>query len=303
MKNLEPKIKDEQEKFEKLNKLCKQYEVELRKLKVDEKTARGDDKKNILWVEKAITIISRYDFYDFHNRVLELLLDKLYGSALDDLKTFEHYIYSIVFEIPCPHKGDKNGAVFEGNRMCLPDITELPYVNSSHFDKLLKGFDSEKDLVRVFTSLLLEERVLLIMDKAEDLLPMAYALQSLIYPFELAILVPYLANDVDESQIDVSNLQHVSQPYSYLIGVIEKDKQHVIEMLRNDMQYDERTSPIIIDLTSKSENEKGKTRIKIIDGQTTAFSLEKGVCTELPKLFEKDNSLPKDEECKLINEI
>jgi hypothetical protein len=54
-------------------------------------------------------------------------------------------------------------ASFEGIRMSLPQLTELPYVNNSHFDKLLEQME-EKDIVRVFTSLLFEERVLLIMD-------------------------------------------------------------------------------------------------------------------------------------------
>jgi hypothetical protein len=174
----------------------------------------------------------------------------MFGEVLYENKTLEHYVYTIVFEIQCPSKGDKIGAVFEGNRFCLPNITELPYVNNTHFDLLLRKIDSEKDIVRIFTSLLLEERVLLIMDKAEELLPIAYALQSLIYPFELAILVPYLANDTSEEQIEVSNLNHVSQPYSYLIGIVEKDREAVVTMLKNDIQYDERTSPVIINLAT-----------------------------------------------------
>lgn len=190
MKEEEKELIEQKKKHE---TLIERLLMKLENLKKTEKQATYT-----LWIEKSIGIISRYDYYDFFNRILEVLLDKMYGEALLDHKTLEHYVYTIVFEIACPSKGDKIGATFEGNRFCLPDITELPYVNNTHFDMLLRKIDSEKDIVRIFTSLLLEERVLLIMDKAEELLPMAYALQSLIYPFELAILVPYLANDTGE---------------------------------------------------------------------------------------------------------
>jgi hypothetical protein len=137
------------------------------------------------------------------------MLDKMFSPEPFDRQTFEHYIFTLVFEIPCPRPGIAGSSYFEGLKMSLPDITELPYVNNSHFDKLLTVFEDEKDIVRVFTSLLFEERVLLIMDSAEDLLPVSYALQSLIYPFELTIFIPYLANDCPDNP-QISNLAHVA---------------------------------------------------------------------------------------------
>lgn len=66
-----------------------------------------------------------------------------------------------MFEIPCPRPN--HPVKFENMKMELPGIEELPYANSTHFDKLIEVME-EKDIVRVFTSLLFEERVLLIMD-------------------------------------------------------------------------------------------------------------------------------------------
>lgn len=57
-------------------------------------------------------------------------------------------------------------------------------------------------IVRVFTALLFEERVLLIMEDEKELLPVSNALQSLIYPFELTIFIPYLANDGEEDDVN-----------------------------------------------------------------------------------------------------
>jgi len=179
--------------------------------------------------------------------------------------------------------------------MALPDITDLPYANQSHFDKLLEMFDGN-DIVRVFTSLLLEERVLLIMDNPEELLPVSYALQSLIYPFELTIFIPYLANDNDD--IDVSALNHVSQPYSYLIGIASKDKHVALDILRHDIEYDERTSPIIVDLSKENK----KSRILTFE-RVPGLVLNKGLATPLTDTYKKDASLPAEDSDKLVKAI
>jgi|LakMenEpi03Oct11_1017367.scaffolds.fasta_scaffold02094_2 hypothetical protein len=43
------------------------------------------------------------------------------------------------------------------------------------------------------------------MDKKEDLLPVSNALRNLIYPFELTIYIPYLANDGEEEDVNSLN--------------------------------------------------------------------------------------------------
>lgn len=202
----------------------------------------------------------------------------------------------MVFEIPCPSAGKLGSTRFDKLKLTLPEITDLPYVNVTHFERLLYWMEPN-DIVRTFTSLLLEERVLLIMDNKEDLLPVSYALQSLIYPFELTILIPYLANDGYDD--DVSNFNHVTQPYSYLIGIEGRDKETALRILKEEIETDDRTSPIIIDLTSAHKS-SGKEPILIIPkakGFVVYPSTQSAVQTEeLPKYYIKDNSLPRDEE-------
>ena len=121
----------------------------------------------------------------------------------------------------------------------------------------------------------------------------------MIYPFELTIFIPYLAND--STDLELSNLNHVSQPYSYLIGIIAKDKNDALEILWREIEYDEKTSPIIVDLTS-AHKKTGKSPIVFIE-KTPGIVLKKGEFDELPSSYTKDNSLPRQEEEKLIKDI
>lgn len=91
--------------------------------------------------------------------------------------------------------------IFKNIRIAQPSVDDLPYANDSHFDLLLSLMDPE-DIVRIFTSLLFEERVLLVMEEEELLLPITTALHSLIYPFELTIFIPYLANDGEDDEVN-----------------------------------------------------------------------------------------------------
>ena len=110
-------------------------------------------------------------------------------------------------------------------KIMIPAIDELPYENDSHFDKLLQIMEP-KDIVRAFTALLLEERILLIMDDEKDLLPVSFALQSLLHPFELLIYIPYLANDGGDD--DGNNINFVSYTSSYFMGIKGNDRDKVI---------------------------------------------------------------------------
>jgi len=104
------------------------------------------------------------------------------------------------------------------------------------------------------------------MDKKEDLLPVSYALQSLIYPFELTIFIPFLANDGFDD--DVTSFNHVISPYSYLIGIESRDKETCFRILKNEIETNEKTSPIIIDLT-EAHKMTGKKSILIIPKATS----------------------------------
>lgn len=251
-----------------------------------------DKYKGKYWVPKALGIISRYDYYDYYNRMLETLVDKLHSGYMFVGKTLEHYIFTMVFEVPNPRPG--LSANFENIKMTLPAISELPFTNTSHYDKLLNVMQVE-DIVRIFTSLLFEERVLLIMDKKEDLLPVSYALQSLIYPFELCIFIPYLAND--SANEDDTNLNHVQSPISYMIGIIEKDKALALKILKSKLEFDEDyTSPHIIDLSSSRD--KDLDPIYTIDYKDKERWLK-----PLTKEYIKEASLPAQEEGDLLKTI
>lgn len=93
--------------------------------------------KGRFFTQKALCIISKYDYYDHFNRILEILLDKIYSPSMFEHRLFEHYVFTIVFEIPKPKDGVYGCAYFEGRKIALPEITELPFANQSHFDKLL----------------------------------------------------------------------------------------------------------------------------------------------------------------------
>lgn len=52
-----------------------------------------------------------------------------------------------------------------------------------------------EDLIFAFTHMLFERRVLLIVPKVEDQIPLFQALHSLIYPFEYCLTLPCLKHD------------------------------------------------------------------------------------------------------------
>lgn len=55
-----------------------------------------------------------------------------------------------------------------------------------------------EDIVKIFTHMLFESKTLLIAPTVEHLVPIAFALHSLIYPFKMCLFVPALANDGED---------------------------------------------------------------------------------------------------------
>jgi hypothetical protein len=70
-----------------------------------------------------------------------------------------------------------------------------------------------------------------------------------------------LANDGCDD--DVTNFNHVTGPVSYLIGIEGRDKETCFRILKHEIEINEHTSPIIIDLTSAHKT-TGKEPILII---------------------------------------
>jgi len=125
-----------------------------------------------------------------------------------------------------------------------PAINKLPYVNNSFFKKLFK-FLTPEDVIEVFTHMLLEKSVLIVSDDIENLIPIIDALQNLIYPFQYTTCIPILLSNSDD--IDVSNINIVTSPVTYLIGIIERDYPIAQQIL----QEEDKINPFIVNLCQK----------------------------------------------------
>ena len=73
--------------------------------------------------------------------------------------------------------------------------------------------------------MLLETKVLLIAPKEEQLLPLTFALHSLIYPFKYCNIVPYLERE---------DLEMLTCPMGIFFGILKNDKEFAISMIDDD---------------------------------------------------------------------
>ena len=184
-------------------------------------------------------IASQYPYFDYFEAILQDLYTKL--NEKDGLKnTIEAYIYRIVFHINTPRE-DKTVINYNSIMISLPKLEELPYACQSFFNILFQNMDIET-IIKTFTHLLFEEKIIVVMENVEDLLPVCSALHSLIYPFEYCTFAPYLINDGEEE--DINSLQQVSQPFTYFMGVAAKD----YELVKRNLEQDEYPSPLLVDL-------------------------------------------------------
>ena len=154
-----------------------------------------------IWVPKVLCLASKYPFFDYFEHILADLYNRLINK--EGLKnTLEAHMYRIVFQIETPPK-DKTKTWYYGIPISQPAPDDLPYVSTSFFSILLKHMEVDI-IIRCFTELLFEEKILIVMENTEDLLPVCMALRSLIYPLKYCTVVPFLANDSKE--IAISNL-------------------------------------------------------------------------------------------------
>ena len=78
------------------------------------------------------------------------------------------------------------------------------------------------------------------------MVPISFALHSLIYPFAQCIFVPCLLNDGEDSGLNSINL--VSSPLNYFIGICSADKDIAFRALEDD-GFD---PPLIVDVDVSS---------------------------------------------------
>jgi hypothetical protein len=80
-------------------------------------------------------------------------------------------------------------------------------------------------------------------------MPIATALHSLIYPFEMCIFNPCLINDNED--FEYISLTQLSVPINYFIGIAQQDKDMAFRII-NDDEYD---APLCIDIKTKKSDE------------------------------------------------
>jgi len=99
------------------------------------------------------------------------------------------------------------------------------------------------DIITIFTHMLFESKTLLIAEEIEQLVPISFALHSLIYPFKMCLFVPCLLNDGENDELNSLNL--VSSPLDYFMGICSDDKILAYNILADD----DFTPPLIIDIS------------------------------------------------------
>jgi hypothetical protein len=81
----------------------------------------------------------------------------------------------------------------------LPRSDELPFENPSFFKKLFAKI-SVPQIVEIFTHLMFEENVLVVAEDVTDLLPVMFAIKSLLFPLKVNTVVPHLHDDGEEGE-------------------------------------------------------------------------------------------------------
>lgn len=114
---------------------------------------------------------------------------------------FEQHLFNIVFKIPAPVRTLNTKILYPLINGVLeivqPSIEDLPFVNTSHFEKLFRYLPAD-DIINIFTHMLFEQKTLLVSQKMEDLVPISFALHSLIYPFQMCLFIPCIVNDGED---------------------------------------------------------------------------------------------------------
>jgi len=110
--------------------------------------------------------------------------------------------------------------------MSQPAILELPYANNSFFQLLLDKLKPD-DIITIFTVMMLEKKILLIAPKEEQLLPLSFALHSLIYPFKYCIFVP---------QLERKDIQMLNIPLGVFFGIVKSDEPSAMEVIEDDVE-------------------------------------------------------------------
>ena len=195
---------------------------------------------------KVLCTFSHYLFYDKYVEIIEQLVkDMQSDEGLDNL--FEARIFEIVFKVDVPIRK----AVKYRNSTIKSHMTStnLPYTSDYFFNILFNNKNESvttDTIIKIFTHLLCEEKIILVAESQQELIPIWIALHSLIYPFRYANATPYTRDDGNDD--DENEMAGVCPPMPFFNGILRKDKSTAIRII----EYEDYTSPLFIDLTEKT---------------------------------------------------
>nr|XP_034334337.1 DENN domain-containing protein 5A isoform X4 [Crassostrea gigas] len=149
-----------------------------------------DSKSDTLYVTKCLCLITQYPFVTAQKEYLRQLYEAVEKPVKSHLP-LECYVYNILFEVPLPQPGRSmkfygvSRPVFTQRPISITTIThgvsELPLFDFSLWD--LCRFLEVKDLILLFTSVLLEHQILLYSSDYQKLMTVAECINVLTFPF------------------------------------------------------------------------------------------------------------------------
>lgn len=97
--------------------------------------------------------------------------------------------------------------------------------------------------------MLCEERVILVANDENELIPIWLALHSLIYPLKYGMGTPYTRDDHADDD-DENEMSNICPPMPFFNGIVKKDYKKAKEII----EYENYNSPLFIDLTTSDKN-------------------------------------------------
>ena len=106
-------------------------------------------------------------------------------------------------------------------------------------------------IIRIFTHLLCEEKIILVAADENELIPLWLALHSLVYPFKYANGTPYTRDDKADDD-DENEMAGVCPPMPFFNGIVSRD----YEFCKKIIEYEDYTSPLFVDVTKTRKEEE-----------------------------------------------
>ena len=126
----------------------------------------------------------------------------------------------------------------------------LPYISDSFFNLLLQRVNTDT-IIKIFTHLLCEEKIILVADNEKELIPLWLALHSLVYPFSYAHGTPYTRDDKAEDD-DENEMAGVCPPMPFFNGIKAADYECAKRIIENE----DYTSPLFIDVSTRRQDDE-----------------------------------------------